>query len=99
MTVRIGELALEAGLVTAVELDRARAQQRASGGKIGAVLVSLGYATEAQITDLVAKQYGLPAVNDLEALDVPRSVLALVPREHCLNHCVLPLARQGAQLH
>jgi type IV pilus assembly protein PilB len=99
MTVRIGELALEAGLVTAVELDRARAQQRASGGKIGAVLVTLGYATEAQITDLVAKQYGLPAVNDLEALDVPRAVLALVPRDHCLKHCVLPLARQGGLLH
>ena len=44
----------------------------------------------------MARQYGLPAVNDLDSLEVPPEVLALVPREHCLSHCVLPLARHGA---
>jgi type IV pilus assembly protein PilB len=98
MTVRIGDLALAAGAVTAGQLEEARAAQRASGGRLGAALVGLGYMREDQVTDLVAKQYGLPAVNDLDALEVRREVLALVPREHCRSHCVLPLSRQGAHL-
>jgi type IV pilus assembly protein PilB len=93
------ELALEAGVVTQQQLHAARAQQRKTGRRLGAVLVELGYLSEPQVTDLVAKQYGLPAVHDLDTREVPRDVLGRVPREHCLSHCVLPLARQGAQLH
>jgi type IV pilus assembly protein PilB len=99
MTVRIGDLALAAGAVTVEQLDEARRWQGEHPGRIGAALVSLGYVTEAQVTDLVAKQYGLAAVNDLDALEVSGEVLALVPREHCQSHCVLPLTRRGAQLH
>jgi type IV pilus assembly protein PilB len=98
MTVRIGELALAAGVLTPRQLEAARLQQKQGGGRLGAVLVSLGYVTEQQVTDLVARQYGLPAVNDLDSLEVPPKVLALVDRDHCVSHCVLPLARQGATL-
>ncbi len=95
MTVRIGDLALAAGAVTVEQLDEARRWQGEHPGRIGAALVSLGYVTEAQVTDLVAKQYGLAAVNDLDALEVSGEVLALVPREHCQSHCVLPLDAAG----
>jgi type IV pilus assembly protein PilB len=99
MTVRIGDLALSAGVVTPQQLHEAGVVQKANGGRLGAVLVALGYVTEGQITDLVAKQYGLAAANDLDALEVGREVLALVPREHCQSHCVLPLSRHGAVLY
>jgi type IV pilus assembly protein PilB len=98
MTLRIGDLALSAGAVTAAQLEEARALQGANGGRLGAALVALGYLTEEQVTDLVAKQYGLPSVNDLDTLEVRREVLALVPREHCRSHCVVPLSRRGAHL-
>lgn len=97
-SVRIGALALAAGVVTGAQLEQARAVQKANGGRLGAALVSLGYLTEEQVADLVAKSYGLPVVNDLDTLDVRPEVLVLVDREHCLSHCVLPLSRQGAQL-
>jgi len=99
MSVRIGDLALEAGVVTHQQLQAAREQQRRSGRRLASVLVELGYLSEPQVTDLVAKQYGLPAVQDLDTVEVPREVLGRVPREHCQSHCVLPLARQGAVLH
>jgi type IV pilus assembly protein PilB len=98
LSVRIGDLALAAGLVTAGQLHEAREQQKKTGRRLGAVLVELGHVSEPQVTDLVAKQYGLPAVHDLDTLEVPRDVLARVPREHCLSHCVVPLSRQGAVL-
>jgi len=99
MTVRIGDLALAAGVVTAAQLQEAQARQKASGCRLGAALVGLGFVTEEQVTDLVAKQYGLPSVNNLDVLEVPLPVLNLVPREHALSHCVLPLSRSGAVLH
>jgi type IV pilus assembly protein PilB len=98
MTVRIGDLALAAGVVTAAQLEHARAVQKADGSRLGAALVGLGYLTEDQVADLVAKSYGLPVVNDLDTLDVRPDVRVLVDREYCLSHCVLPLSRQGAQL-
>ncbi len=81
MSVRIGDLALAASLVTPAQLHEAREQQRKTGRRLGAVLVELGYLSEPQVTDLVAKQYGLPAVHDLDNAQVPtRRAVARAPR-------------------
>jgi type IV pilus assembly protein PilB len=99
VTVRIGDLALATGAVTPGQLAEAQAYHRARGGRLGAALVALGFVNEKQVADLVARQYGLPSVNDLDTVIVPAEVLALVPREHCHAHAVLPLARRGSALH
>jgi type IV pilus assembly protein PilB len=99
VTVRIGDLALSTGAITPGQLAQAQEHKRAKGGRLGSALAALGFLTETQITDLVARQYGLPSVNDLEAIAVSPDVLALVPREHCQAHAVLPLMRRGALLH
>ena len=98
VTVRIGEIVVTAGLVTPEQLHEAREQQKKTGRRLGALLVELGYLTEPQVTDAVAKQYGLPAVHDLDTREVPNDALMRVPREHCQSHCVVPLSRQGAVL-
>jgi len=95
MTVRIGELALAAGVLEPQQLNEAREKQRGTGKRLGSVLVELGFLTEAAVTDLVAKQYGLPAIHDLDSIEVPQEILARVPREHCVSHCVVPLSRKG----
>jgi len=98
MSVRIGELALAAGAVTEDQLGQASAHQKENGGRLGSSLVALRLMSERQVADLVAKQYGLPLVDDLDSLEVPPDVLAMVPRSHCLVHRVLPLSRRAAQL-
>jgi type IV pilus assembly protein PilB len=98
MTIRIGDLALSAGLLTPAQLQEAQARQKAAGGRLGSALVALGFLSEAQITDLVAKQYGLAAIHDLDSFEVPKAVLALVKRDHAAAHGVLPLSREGASL-
>ena len=95
MSVRIGDLALAAGVVGPAQLNEAREQQKKTGRRLGALLVELGYLSERQVTELVAKQYGLPAVHDLDTVEVPKDVLGRVPREHCQSHCVVPLSREG----
>jgi type IV pilus assembly protein PilB len=98
VSARIGEIAQAAGAVTAEQLHNAREVQRAKGGRLGPLLVSLGYLTELQVADLVAHRYGLAAVN-LDTIEVPPAVAGLVPRESCTSHFVLPLSRRGATLH
>jgi type IV pilus assembly protein PilB len=98
MTVRIGELAVAAGAVTQDQLGLASAHQRENGGRLGTSLVALRLMSERQVAEIVAKQYGLPLVEDLDAIEVPRDVLDMVPRSHCVSHHVLPLSRHAAEL-
>jgi type IV pilus assembly protein PilB len=98
MSLRIGELALAAGALTPDQLGQASAHQRESGGRLGSSLVALHLLSERQVAEIVAKPYGLPTIDDLDAVDVPGDVLALVPRSHCVAHRVLPLSRRATEL-
>ena len=63
---------------SAAELQQARSEVAAKGGRLGAQITKLGLLEESQLTDFVAKQYGVPAIDldDFErACDL---VLALV---------------------
>jgi type IV pilus assembly protein PilB len=98
MGVRLAELALAAGAVTADQLEQASAHQRENGGRLGTSLVALRLVSERQLAEIVARPYGLAVVDSLDELEVPRDVLALVPRSHCVAHHVLPLSRRGNEL-
>lgn len=58
MRKKIGECLIQAGLITAQDLQTALAEQRRSGERLGAILVRLNYATEKQITKALACQLG-----------------------------------------
>jgi type IV pilus assembly protein PilB len=98
MSLRIGELALAAGAVTPDQLGQASAHQKENGGRLGSSLVALRLLSERQVAEIVAKPYGLPTAGDLDAVEVPSEVLAMVPRSHCVAHRVLPLSRGGTEL-
>jgi type IV pilus assembly protein PilB len=73
---RIGELLIERGLITRVQLEEALAQQRSSREFLGAILVRLGLVTEDALTQTLSARYGIP----LEAVDPQRVDWALVGR-------------------
>ena len=55
----LGELLVERGLSLPVELEDALAEQRATGRRLGEVLVSRGALSGAQLTGALAAQYGV----------------------------------------
>ena len=63
MAVRIGELLLKEKLITPEQLQQALTQQKSNGGKLGYNLVKMGFVKDEQITALLSKQYGVPAIN------------------------------------
>src|SRR5262249_16457879 len=97
MAVRIGELLLKEKLITPEQLQQALNQQKSNGGKLGYNLVKMGFVKDEQITALLSKQYGVPAIN-LASFKIDLTIINLVPTETARKYQIIPLTRSGSTL-
>jgi len=94
---RIGDLLLEAGVVTEEQLREGLAEQERSGGRLCYNLIRLGHLRADDLTGFLRDQFGVAAVN-LERYEVPESVLRLVPAPLARARRVVPLHVLGRTL-
>lgn len=94
---RLGELLLESGQISGLQLSIALAAQRTSTERLGQILVAKGFVTERQITRVLADQYGFPIAN-LETVATTAEARALIPYEQALRSLVLPVSVHGGIL-
>jgi type IV pilus assembly protein PilB len=94
---RIGDLLVNEGLITRVQLDKALQEQRQNGTRVGYNLVKLGFVQEIELTKTLARQYKMPAV-DLSKFEVDPKIVKLIPADLALKNLVLPLKRDGRTL-
>ncbi len=95
MASKLGDMLVKAQLITDSQLEEALKVQRRDGGKLGGIVVRLGFCSDQDIVSFLGMQYGVPAA-DLDqwpAIEAP--VIALVPAELATKHKVLPLQRSG----
>ncbi|MFN8059698.1 MAG: type IV-A pilus assembly ATPase PilB [Vicinamibacterales bacterium] len=97
MAVRLAELLLKEKKITPNQLQEALTFQKTNGGKIGFVLVKLGYVKDEDVTAILSKQYGVPSIN-LAQFDVDPSVIKLIPGDTAQKYQIIPLSRAGATL-
>ncbi|HWF84573.1 MAG TPA: type IV-A pilus assembly ATPase PilB [Vicinamibacterales bacterium] len=97
MAVRIGELLLKEKLITPDQLQQALNHQKASGGKLGYNLVKMGFVKDEQVTALLSKQYGVPAIS-LAQFKIDPTIVKLVPPETARKYQIIPLSRNGSTL-
>ncbi len=97
MAVRIGELLLREKRITPAQLQEALNHQKSNGGKLGISLVKLGLVRDEEITALLSRQYGVPAIN-LGDFDIDGAVIKLVPAETANKYQIIPISRTGANL-
>ena len=97
MSERLGDLLVKEKVITSEQLKQALADQKSNGGRLGAVLVKLGYLTDEDVTNFLSRQYGVPAIN-LSYFEIDPAVVRLVPYETAKRYQVLPLSRVGASL-
>ncbi len=97
MAVRLGELLLREKRVTPNQLQDALNHQRSNGGRLGSSLVKLGILTEEDITSVLSRQYGVPAIN-LREFDLDGAVVRLIPVETATKYNVIPVSRNGTTL-
>jgi len=94
---QIGELLVKENLLTAEQLREARDEARNQGGRVGAQITQLGYLNENELTDVVAKQYGVPSI-DLGEFEIDEAVIRLIPEDVATKHTVIPVNRAGSTL-
>ena len=54
---RLGDIIVDRGLITAEQLDQALAAQGETGGKLGEVLVELGFLTRVALAGVITEQW------------------------------------------
>lgn len=87
---RLGELLVEARVISDEDLERALAMPRQPGQKLGDVLVSMGLVTEAQLTQILGQQHAVPWVS-LYHIDFSRQLLNLISRDLADRYCLVPI--------
>lgn len=87
---RLGQLLVDAKLITQEDLDAVLALQKSDGRKIGALLVERGAINETQLTQILSHQLSVPWVSLLH-IEFSRQLLNLVPRDVAERHCLVPI--------
>ena len=97
MTVKLGRLLLDEGLISPQQLQQALEHQRVNGGQLAAALIRLGFVRDEAITLAISRKCGVPSV-DLENCEVDPAALKLIPADLARKYQVLPLSRSGTTL-
>jgi type IV pilus assembly protein PilB len=97
MPTQIGELLLKENYITSDQLEAALKQQRQNGGRLGSILINLGFVEDDDITSLLSKKYGVPSIN-LSFFEIDPSVIKLIPVDVAQKYMVIPLSRVGSTL-
>ncbi len=94
--VKLGELLVKEGLITAEQLQNAIQAQKQQGKKIGEVLINLGLVTEKDIVVTLGKQLNIPYASLAKGLlepDPNQNLDKLVPQSFARQYCLIPLSR------
>lgn len=97
MTMKIGEFLLNDNRITHEQLQNALEAQKQEPGKLGSILIRLGYVTEEDIAQALSKQFGYPSIN-LSKFDIDEKILELIKPEIARKHIVMPVHRIGSML-
>ncbi|HVK13953.1 MAG TPA: GspE/PulE family protein [Gemmataceae bacterium] len=88
------DILLRNGTLGPDQLTEAEATASSQGLKIQEALVKTGYVSQAEVMAAVAEFHNLQFVN-LEEIEIPKSVIELVPESVARENVVLPMALDG----
>jgi len=93
----LGEMLVAGGLIKEEQLKRALDEQKKRGGKIGEVLVGLGYISEHNIATFLGRQLHIPYVEiEKELVDV--DIVKMIPADIARRVAAIPLYKDREAL-
>jgi MSHA biogenesis protein MshE len=95
--IRLGDVLVEHGTITAEQLATSLTEQRRSGRKLGRVLADLGFVSEAALHELLAKHLDVPFV-DLKHARIDREAVKLLPEALARRYRALVLLQDARGL-
>ncbi len=88
--IRIGDVLIAAGAITEEQLQEALTYQKENGGKLGNVLVELGFISDQILITLLTQQLGIDYIS-LKGAKIEDSVVHLVPEPMIAKYRVMPV--------
>jgi hypothetical protein len=90
----LGELLVESGIVTKDQLWEALERQKSIGGRVGNILVGLGYISEPKLKEFLARQLEIPIL-DLSTTEIDMDTVKLIPAETARRLKVIPVGLES----
>ncbi len=94
---RIGEMLVGGGLITEDQLKKALDEQKKRGGKVGEVLVDLGFINEHDMATFLGRQLNLPYI-EIEKQLVDTDIVRMIPGAMARRVIALPLYKDKEAL-
>ncbi len=87
---RLGELLVDARIITPEQLAEVLEIQKEDGRRLGNLLVERGMVNETQLTQILSQQLSVPWVS-LYHVDFSKRLLSMVPRDVAAKYCLVPI--------
>jgi len=97
MPEKLGSLLVNKKIITEQQLQKALAEQKTSGERLGSVLIKLGFVKEDTLLSFLSSHYGIPSINLCEFTIKP-DLVKLIPADIAHKYLVFPLALKGTTL-
>ncbi|HYG56525.1 MAG TPA: ATPase, T2SS/T4P/T4SS family [Symbiobacteriaceae bacterium] len=94
---RLGDTLVSAKLITPRQLETALETQKKTGGRLGEVLLNLGFVTEFDMCNTLAEQLGYPFLPNPE-MQLDSNVTALISETLAKKYTAVPLRLEGSAL-
>ena len=99
MSIKLGELLINEGIITQGQLDEALKCHVIFGVKLGSSLIELGFVREEVLLNLLSRKLGVPPVNHAELFGVPSEVIACLSPAVAEKFRVVPVNLENKRLH
>jgi len=94
---KLGTLLMEAGLIDEYQLAAALSHQHNWGGKLGSIIIELGFAREEDIARIISEKMRVPYV-DLFEPEIPLDVIKILKAEIAKKYGVIPVKKEANTL-
>ena len=95
---KIGELLVENGTISQKTLQRALDKSKAENKKVGAILEEMGVATEEEIAQALADQFGCQIVRNIADYSFSAELLKIIAADVAVRYLLFPLKMDGNKL-
>lgn len=94
---RLGDILVNAGIISEDQLMEALRAQKVVGKKIGEILIEQGIVTEEQIVDAISTQTGIKKI-DLNTINFDRKAITLISQKLCEKYILIPFGFENNKI-
>jgi CheY-like chemotaxis protein len=94
----LGDILVEAQIISVRTLERALERQQTSKKRLGSVLEEMGVISEEELVDALSKQFNFKTIKNFVGHSYAQELLDLLPSDFAMKRLVFPLKQKDALL-